>query len=54
MTDTNKEIREAYEEARLKQATEYPKPPRWEELPLEMREVFISNFYDGRNAAAPA
>jgi hypothetical protein len=51
MTD-NSEIRAAYENAGHMQLREYPKLPRWEDLPIEMREMIIHIFYAGRKAAA--
>jgi hypothetical protein len=49
---TKSETRDAYENAGHKQPREYPKLPRWEDLPIEMREAFISVYFAGRKAAA--
>jgi hypothetical protein len=41
-------VKFAYAEAGRKQPAEYPPLPKWEDLPIEMREAFVSVYARGR------
>jgi hypothetical protein len=47
MTTLDK-IKAAYAHARTLQPKEYPALPTWEQLPIEMREAFITMWTAGR------